>query len=248
MKKIIYVFVIFIATISISDSKAETPLQYVCVDMPYYMEQDSQGNFSGILVDIFNKTALKAGYSNTVLRMEPASRMVDSIIQGRAHVWNGIVLPVLKDHVLVGDTPIALVTLGVFYSKGTSPLNQINELKNDSIITIRGYSYGGLTRKLKEQQGITLLETESHQSAFKMLEAKRAKYLLDYLEPVNNLNVLSKYPNISFSAIDTFESYFAVSKKAPNAPEIMKRFNKAYQELLQSNQVPKIKDHRNKPR
>lgn len=58
-------------------------------------------------------------------------------------------------------------------------------MKNKSIITIRGYSYGGQINELYSPGSNIKIETaNTHSQAIKMLVLGRAEYLIDYKEPV----------------------------------------------------------------
>lgn len=240
MQKIILIFFILLA-LPLAFAQTPTTLKYVCVDMPFYMQEDDKGNHSGLLIDIFKKTAKEAGYNDLHISLEPAPRMIESIISGKAHVWNGIVLPAIKDHVYIGESPIAHITLAIFYQGEKQELKNIKDLKGKNLITIRGFSYGGLLKEIKDPANqIHLMETNGHASALNMLKFKRADYLLDYLEPLKNINYQTITPTLNFSTINIFESYFMVSKKAPFAKTIMNKFNKAYKDLVQRHELPPV--------
>ena len=238
MQKIIAIFFSLFA-LSLAYAQNSTSLKYVCVDMPFYMQEDEKGDHSGLLVDIFKKTAKEAGYNNIHISLEPAPRMIESIISGKAHVWNGIVLPAIQDHVYIGDAPIAHITLAVFYKGERQEIKSIKDLKGKTVIIIRGFSYGGLLKEIKDPTNqINIMETNSHVSALNMLKFKRGDYLLDYLEPLKTYDYKAIVPNLNYSALNIFESYFMVSKKAPFAKTIMSKLNKAYKDLVKKNELP----------
>lgn len=240
MQKITLIFFTFLA-LSLAFAQTPTTLKYVCVDMPFYMQEDDKGNHSGLLVDIFKKTAREAGYNDLHISLEPAPRMIESIISGKAHVWNGIVLPAIKDHVYIGESPIAHITLAIFYRGDKQEIKSIKDLKGKTLIIIRGFSYGGLLNEIKDPiNQITVMETNGHASALNMLKFKRGDYVLDYLEPLKTFNDTETMKNLTYSTISVFESYFMVSKKAPFAKTIMSKFNKAYKDLVQRHELPAV--------
>lgn len=212
-------------------------VKYVCVDMPPYMMMDSPGNFSGLLVDIFNKTAKKAGIHMVELAMEPATRMIESMKSGDAHVWNGIVLPAMKEHVYTGKIAIGTITLASFQLGKHPPIKEKKDLKGKRVIIIRGFGYGGMLNYIHDKSnGVIAIEAPSHDSAFAMLKANRADYLLNYVEASSEKNT----HGVKVTLMSTLYSYFSVSKKAPNARILLEKLEVAYQQLVRDKELPLV--------
>ncbi|MCK6595850.1 MAG: hypothetical protein L6Q33_11675, partial [Bacteriovoracaceae bacterium] len=123
---------------------AEFQLIYNCVDMPYYMEKHGQNDYRGVLVDAFKTAAKEAGFHRTQIQMFPPNRMVQNLIEGKGHVWNGVVLPALREHVHIGTVKLTPITLAVFsHFDSVEKLKFPEDFKNKGLIIIRGYGYGG---------------------------------------------------------------------------------------------------------
>ena len=65
MQKIFLIFFSFLA-LTLAYAQNTTPLKYVCVDMPFFMQEDEKGNHSGLLVDIFKKTRKRQAITTSI--------------------------------------------------------------------------------------------------------------------------------------------------------------------------------------
>lgn len=223
-------FISLFITLFSFNTFAQLPLIYNCVDMPFYMEQIGENKYTGSLVEIFKKSAKAASIDNYIIQMVPPGRMLQNMAEGKAHVWNGIVLPKLKEHALIGTIKLSPITLAI-YSKDPNIIHDKfpNILKDKSLIVIKGFSYGGYLDELKKQNlGITFFETRNHKSAINMLNANRSNYLLNYVEPMNAVLTKNTHNPIYHSVIKSLDTYFAISKKHPEAKSILQRLEKGY--------------------
>lgn len=199
--------------------------------MPYYMEKYGKDKYSGVLIETFKISAEKAQIKNYKIVMVPPSRMLQNMADGKAHVWNGIVLTKLRDYAYVGTVKLSPITLALYSTDPKVGQKQFPEyLKNKSLIVIKGFSYGGYVDELKKLNlGITFHETRNHESAIKMLHAKRAEYLLNYVEPMNFVIKKNHQEQQTYShKLKTLDTYFAVSKKHPNAEAILHKLESGF--------------------
>lgn len=211
-------------------AQAEFQLIYNCVDMPYYMEKHDQNDYRGVLVDAFKMAAKEAGFHRTQIQMLPPNRMVQNLIEGKGHVWNGVVLPALREHVHIGTVKLTPITLAVFsHFDSVEKLKFPEDFQNKGLIIIRGYSYGGYLDFLKKKKlNLTFHETRNHESALKMMQANRAQFLLNYIEPVEAITKNSSFDKLYLNKINSIETFFMVSKKLPDGDIILKKLEAGY--------------------
>lgn len=216
--------------LSLFSVQAEFQLIYNCVDMPYYMEKLEPHTYRGVLVDAFKTAAKEAGFHRTQIQMLPPNRMVQNLIEGKGHVWNGVVLPALKEHVHIGTVKLTPITLAVFSHFNTvEKLKFPEDFKNKSLIIIRGYGYGGYLDILKKQNlNITFHETRNHESALKMMQANRAQFLLDYVEPIEEVTRNTTIEKLYLNKLNSIDTFFMVSKKLPDGQIILKKLEEGY--------------------
>ena len=216
--------------LSLFSVQAEFQLIYNCVDMPYYMERQAQNSYRGVLVDAFKSAAKEAGFHRTQIQLLPPNRMVQNLIAGKGHVWNGVILPALKEHVHIGTVKLTPITLAVFSHFDTvEKLKFPADFKNKSLIIIRGYGYGGYLDFLKKQNlNITFHETRNHESALKMMQANRAQFLLDYVEPLEEVTRTMPIEKIYLNKLNSLDTFFMVSKKLLDGEIILKKLEEGY--------------------
>lgn len=130
--------------------------------------------------------------------------------------------PYIIECCITSKKPVFRVDLGVFRHAETPPLLQIHSIISKHIITIEGYSYGVLRPFLTdEDSNIVQYPAKSHQSAYSMLKAGRADYLLDYRGPVKEVLKEKEDHDIQYDVLDTLELYFIFNKQYPDAENIM---------------------------
>lgn len=130
--------------------------------------------------------------------------------------------PYIIECCITSEKPVYRIELGVFRHAETPPLLQIHSIISKHIITIEGYSYGVLRPFLTdEDSNIVQYPANSHQSAYSMLKAGRADYLLDYRGPVREARKEKEDHDIQYDALDTLELYFIFNKEYPDAENIM---------------------------
>ncbi len=130
--------------------------------------------------------------------------------------------PYIIECCITSEKPVFLVELGVFRHTKTPPLPQIHSILGKHIITIEGYSYGILRPFLTdEDSNIVQYPAKTHQSAYSMLKAGRADYLLDYRGPVREVLKEKVDHDIQYDVLDTLELYFIFNKKYPDAENIL---------------------------
>ncbi len=230
MKKYVIALVLNLFVFDINCTIAESPLIYNCVDMPFYMEKGEKNNYRGLLIDIFKNSAKNAGFTNYIINMVPPNRMLQNMAEGKAHVWNGVVLPQLKESSIIGTVKLATITLAIYsLDKNVESYNFPTALTDQGLIVIKGFSYGGYLNEIKKlNSNMIIHETRNHESALKMLNMGRAKFLLNYVEPMNLVLEKEVSSKIYYKKVKSLDTYFAVSKKHPKAQNILQELEAGF--------------------
>jgi len=207
-------------------------IEMVFIESPPFYFTNPAGKPEGILIDIVDKVMKKAGY-DWHAEAFPVKRMARMMADGRAHLWVGIPnLPEFEGTTYVGESEIFKVTLYSFRTGNSPPVLKKEDLAGKSLIVLRGYSYGGWINFIKDpSNNVKHEEPDTHESAFAMLKAGRADYLLAYKEPAERILKKTDIPDLKQNEISSNILRFVVSRKTPNAKEVLDKLENAYQQL-----------------
>ncbi len=135
--------------------------------------------------------------------------------------------PRILDCCVTSVKPVYSEELRVYHHPKNQNISSVNDLTGKSIITIQGYSYGYLHSFLSNDlNNLTIYTAPTHASAFAMLKANRANYLIDYKGASVEALINNPIPNISFDVLEHFNLYLVLSKNHPNALSLIKRLEK----------------------
>lgn len=203
---------------------------------------NTDGVPQGLLIDLAQKVATEAGYR---LEFEsfPAKRMVSKLIKGEIDLWAGLkTLDGFAENTYSGDSRLLQICLNAYGIDSVPVISNKEDLNGKMIIGLRGYSYGGWATYLKDSANdIDYIEVDNHESALKVLDrnnrAGKKCYLLDYEQPVDK--ALQNYPVIAIekNQINCLDAYFVVSKKTPNAKNVLNKLENSYKKLLARGQI-----------
>lgn len=157
-------------------------------------------------------------------RRYPAARMFNYLNDGTAEFSMLVKAPALTECCLMSTSPVASTELRVYHMADKPAVRTKEDLIGKRIITIRGYSYGGLLTFVSDPaNGITSNAAIKHEAAFAMLEAGRGDYLLDYTGPATE--VLSGHPiaGVRYSPLSRLDVYLVLAKAYPDAKAVMAR-------------------------
>jgi len=154
----------------------------------------------------------------------PASRMFNYLQDGTVQFSMLVKAPSLQACCLFSRKPVVTAEIRAYRRVGTAPAKTREDLIGKQVITIRGYSYGGLAPYLGDPLNrITVHETQAHASAFKMLANARADYLLDYAGPAGEVLAAEPIGGIAYDVLSRQDVYLILSKSYPNAAQVMQR-------------------------
>ena len=199
-------------------------LEYVYPDQSVWTTRlDPQGDPVNPLLDFTTVLLARAGLSWHG-RGYPAARMFARLRAGTDLFSVLVKSPALAACCLLSRKPVAATELRVYRKAGTPPVGRREDLIGKTVITIRGYSYGGLLEFISQPHNrVVHSATARHESAFAMLEAGRGDYLLDYPGPADE--VLAGHPvaGLESDLLQRLDVHLVLSRGYPDAPAVMAR-------------------------
>jgi hypothetical protein len=160
----------------------------------------------------------------------PAPRLMENLNTGATNFSILVKNAKLDSCCLYSSNPVWFDGLMVYWIGDKPPIKSKEDLIGKSLIVMAGYSYGGFVGFINDPQNrITSEPAETHASAFRMLEAGRADYLLNYGEPAQAEALdLRPVANLHSAEISRVHMYFVISKSYPNAENTLKRLESLY--------------------
>lgn len=162
----------------------------------------------------------------------PARRLFWNLKNGTTDFSILVKASTLQGHCIFSRAPVYSTTLRVYFIGDKPPVLDGKDLAGKKILTILGYSYGGLLKYISDPANqIVNLVAPTHQSAFSMLERKRADYVLDYESAAGD--ILAEHPikDIRSHPISQLDIYLVLSKAYPDAENLMRRLENIVESL-----------------
>lgn len=202
-------------------------LEYGYSEFPPFFFTKDDGRPSGDLISLADGAFATASMP-WVAKSYSFTRLMENLISGKSDVSMLIKHPHLIDKVHYGTQPISTLELRAYWVGDKPPIKTREDLRAKSIITLRNYGYSGWIDYIKSpDNNIVNHATDSHDTAFKMLQFGRADYVLDYKAPSERALEKVVTKDLHYSVISSFDVYLLVSKKTPNAYEILKALETA---------------------
>lgn len=162
----------------------------------------------------------------------PAARMFKYLQDGTAQFSMLVKAPGLQDCCLFSRKPIAAVDVRVYHLPGKPAMNKREDLLGKRIITVAGYSYGGLLAFIGDERNqIANHLAQTHQAAFRMLANNRADYVVDYSGPASELLEQEPIAGIQSELLSRQEVYMLLSRSYPDAAKVMGRLEAIAEKL-----------------
>ena len=154
----------------------------------------------------------------------PAARMFDYLKDGTAQFSMLVDAPALSECCLVSRKPVATAEVHVHRFATTPPVASREDLVGKSVITIRGYSYGGLAGFLADPRNrVEHSVAARHDAAFSMMEAGRGNYLVDYAGPAAEVLAARPVPGLVHDVLARQDVFLVLAKSYPDAAAVMAR-------------------------
>lgn len=223
---------IFVFIVSCSTVNAESPLRTTYIEFAPVTFTNPEGAPDGYLVHTMFDVLKEAGYDYSV-RPFPTNRMIMNMADGELDLWIGAsTIQSLKDHVVVGNEPVTEIHFRAYYFGDSGPYLRKEDLLGKRVIMMRGYSYSGWSKFIKDPANdIQYFESDSHDQALNALRLGRGDVLLDYQRPASTAISKTDIEDIKSNEVLSQSLYFLVSKKTPNADQVVKALDKAFLRL-----------------
>ena len=234
---------LFLATGALAEAgTASKLLKIAYVDFPPMTYQKADGSPAGTFIEITRKVAIEAGYEPEFLYL-PISRVYLYLRNGRIDVWPGSAnVPALKGEVLETWVSPFASQLSAWYLEGTEPLSHFDQLQGKTVITIAGYTYGGLLYWLEGESSIDVTQAPNFRAALDMLKLGRGQYLFGHRDPVLETLAMSEDEKIRESEIRLRNLTWLFSLANPRAAILREEFDDAYLRLAEQGEVPPIRE------
>lgn len=205
-------------------SVAAAELEYAYPDQSVWTTRtDDQGEPRNPLLALAGALFAEAGVAWHG-KSYPATRMFDYLQAGTAQFSMLVNAPALKECCLLSKAPVARTELRVYRTADMPAIRRKEDLAGKSVITIRGYSYGGLLGFVNDPaNAITNTVVTKHDHAFAMLDRGRGGYVLDYAGP--GAEVLEAQPraDVRHDTLSHLEVYLVLLKSFPDSARLMAR-------------------------
>ena len=207
-------------------------IEYVSPDQSVWtIRTDAKGQPENPLLAVAAELFARANI-RWYARVYPAARMFKRLQDGSSQFSMLVNAPTLKECCLLSRKSITNADIRVFHFAGKAPIRTKEDLAGKRIITVHGYSYGGLQPFLRdEHQGIVNNVALTHASAFKMLARGRADYLIDYAGPAGEVLAEEPLADLDSELLLRQEVFLVLSRAYPDARHVMDSLDRIVQTL-----------------
>ena len=226
----------------LAETSDNRSLRIAYVEFPPITYQAENGQAEGSFIEITRKVAREAGFEPEFLYL-PVSRAYLYLTNGKIDAWPGVTnIPALDGEVLESWASPLPVQLSAWYLEGTEPLAHFDQLPGKTVITIGGYTYGGLLYWLEAEGSIDVTQAPNYRAALEMLKLGRGHYLFGHRDPVVETLTMPKDEKIRESAIRLRNLTWLFSLANPRAAILREEFDDAYIRLAEKGEVPPIRN------
>lgn len=202
-----------------------------CVEFPPLTYTDAAGRPAGSAIELVKTILDRAGLPYEI-KCYPGARLMASLRDGSAHVAMLIRHPDVVDSVHYGRLPMAYLELDAYRLGPTPPLGAIENTRGKSVILLRGYGYGGWIDFFKDPaNNLRLSYADSREAALRMLSSGHGDYLVDYADPAALALARTTVPSLKTEMLARLETYFLVSKKAPDGAALLRRIEDIFAQM-----------------
>jgi len=167
----------------------------------------------------------------------PAKRLFKYLKEGIVPFSMLVRAPSLQECCLFSEQPVTSTELRIYRRTGTPPTTSLADLSGKRVIMIRGYSYGGVGKYIRDAaNGIEVQEATSHVAAFQLFERNRGDYVVDYMGPAEEVLTSQAIDNTVYDVFKQLEVFLVLSRSYPNASEILKKL----ENIVANLDVPRI--------
>ena len=207
------------------------------VDFPPFTYTDERGKAAGYLNEITREVAARTGQELEFIEVPPA-RLERGLRTGDVDVFQGIrIFAEQSDRMVAGDSLLLPITLAVYQRPGAEPFKSVEDFVGKRVGVLRGYAYGGLIDKLRDNSDVSLMTVNTRDSAYRVLIGDRVDFFLDYVHPASEALAELGSPTLQHTPIRTLDTYWTISNVDGDARRILERFEGAYAELKEEGEL-----------
>jgi len=167
----------------------------------------------------------------------PAKRLFNNFKNGKTNFSILVRASSLLESCIFSKKPVYTTNLNIYYVGDKPPITKKEDLIGTRVVTIRGYSYGKLLKFIENpKNNITKEVTNTHNSAFRMLELGRVDYLIDYASAAEDIISENSISDLRSNTISQLNIFLVLSKSYENADILMPRLEK----IIESMDINKI--------
>lgn len=203
-------------------------------EFPPTIYSDEQGQAHGPFADITRRVLRQAGYQAS-FRSLPRARLFASLQDGSVDLWLGSAgKPELAAHTLETRHQVTEVELHLYYRHDSPAPSLPDDLAGHGVIMLGGYGYWPQINEILEDPdlAIRLHRTGSHLSGLRMLQHRRAEFLLGYQMPVEHAQRQLGIAPLPSTLIERLPICFIISRYTPDSEALRDALDLAYEQLL----------------
>lgn len=208
-------------------------LKFALIDFPPYYIING-GKIQGSMVEKIYQMINDAGFKPEPYPL-PLKRIPQELAAGKIDLWIGVAeQPVLKEGAFIGKMVVLKLRLSTWSLGQNIKISSLEDFKKHPVALITPFSYGTLAEKIKApQSGIKYFEAKDINQAYQILANGRADLLLQFDDLMELWLKENPEKILRKNAYDELPCYIMISKKTPDAAEILKRLEKALKAIDQ---------------
>lgn len=216
-----------------SQNKPTPILNFGYSEFAPYTYTDEKGQAIGEVSDMIRNVVLESGFEFKATP-GPNRRLFRSLVTDNIDLLMVVPFQNPDSHKLIfGDKVFDTLEISVFWVEGnTPPINMMSQIQGKPLITIAGYSYGGLFRGEGALVKTERFSSESHPQALKALVLGRAPYLLSYNKPAMFYFEADPEVKLSSHTLEVIPLVLSIRRSYPNAEQVLKELETRYAELF----------------
>ncbi len=220
----------FYVTLSSADA-AEKTLTYVHPEPPVLTQFDKTGKPYDPILKKVGAMLKKAGLQWNDAPV-PVYRMY-SYLETKPEYFSILIkTPYIEECCITSKHPVFHLELGVYRKPETAPIKTLKELTNKSIITLEEYNYGTVRPFLSgKENNLIIYPAKTHHSAYSMLKADRAPYLLNYRGLADKIQQETEQYGIQYDVLEKLKLYLIFNKDYPDVENLINKLEEISKEL-----------------
>lgn len=224
---------LLISVVSLTSHASEKPVfVYGYPDVSVWTtKRDADGQLKNPLLKLAGALFNEAGVE-WQSRALPAKRLFKYLREGVVPFSMLVRASSLESCCLFSGRPVASTELRIFRQQAVQPVKTKEDLAGKRVILIRGYSYGGLGKYLRDPQNLVeVQEAASHTEAFLLFERGRGDYLIDYQGPAEEVLSEQAIADVVYDTYSRLDVFLVLSRSYPDASGVLNKLEIAAKKL-----------------